>query len=250
MKPMSQVIRCGNCGQVIKRQGARCPDCHYQFDPDRIEDIIYSVILDDFGPNVSETTSVLMRGAGKTMRDVYFLQQHLPIRILTSRDYKEVRELVDSLEEAGARAEIRIEEAVAGIESEEKPEIPEAPFVQIPKKRRVMWLIPLIALIPVLAIHLQDLIAEIPSILDSVLDRYIQKELASFHQVTVIAAARDIGKGSVISLEDLKPVLIPRDTAPPDAIAPLNVGVLIGRTAEQTIHENQIILSESMTDYE
>lgn len=246
---MESVYRCANCGHIIKRPDAACPACRYQRNPEQNGDPVYLVHLVSFGPNVSQTASILMRVTRRSLRESLDLQHSLPVLLLSSVDTTKISQLVNLLEQAGAEVRVTtksvLDESDEG-SMEDHAASPTQTITVSPDKKHLKWLIPIIAMIPIIINAVPEIMRKFPVFAEHILSEYIQRELGGFDEVMVVAAARDLDEGTILTMADLKPVVISRREVAQNAIAPLHVDTVVGRMITRSISKNQIILMDTL----
>lgn len=245
---MSEIFRCANCAHVLHRPDAKCPQCGFQRNERQEDKASYYVYLLNFGPDPEETSAILLRKMGKSVEDIMQIRRTLPSLVLATDSYYSAEHFKALFNRAGADVQITQEpDSLFDTGGEDFSMTPEKP----PRtSKRFSWLLPLIAVIPVLLSLVPDLMETMPAFARKYVIRYIEEEFSDFEQVMIIVAARDLNPGSVIAIEDLKVAVMALDETPENAVAPVHVDRLVGMTVQTPIQAGQIILLERVPDYE
>lgn len=246
---MNSLFRCANCAHIIKKPDSKCPECGFQREMSKPTVRKWYVYLENFGNDSQKIKFILSGKLGKSEAEINSIHQNMPVRILTTNKKHKAEHIASLLSEAGASVRVSAKpySKVKPDESE-----PDQYFHQDsdPEKKKFSWLLPLIAIIPVVMTFLPELVEKLPVITRKAVYHYIEEEFSRFEDALIIVTANDMEAGHVITSDDLKVQVIERKNAPHDAIPPLHADQLIGKTLKNSITKDQILTLECVTDNE
>jgi hypothetical protein len=245
---MDSLFRCANCAKTLKKPDVKCPECGYQRGMPSPDATRWYVYLVDFGSDSQKTAMVLSRKLGKSESEIRTIRQNLPAWVLTAGKKHKADHIAKLFLDAGA--DVRISTKPYSDSSKIEAEAEEYSHKDLEDKKKFSWLLPLIAVIPVLLTLVPDLAEQLPALSRRIVRWHIEEEFSQFEEVLIIVSAKDMEAGEILELDHIRVRAVERKSAPENAVPPLHADKLIGRSLKNSVQINQVITLECVTDNE
>ncbi|MBN1297457.1 hypothetical protein JXA80_11800 [bacterium] len=189
-----------------------------------------------------------MKRTQSSLSEIQEVATQLPAVVFSTPESRQANKLIEVLGELGAEADIladdgrTYEKQSPPFDIREKAHEEAGEWTEQSKEKphRASWLIVLLAMLPFLIRAIPERLPDMDTLRDAVRS-VISPVSPSFDRVQVIVAAQAITAGHVITLADIRIEVISRESAPPNAVAPLNVDRILGKPCKRDVARGKII---------
>ncbi len=240
---MSDIFRCSNCGQRIRRPDDPCSECGYEGRTHfRAGEAQFWVILRNWGPRADQLRDVLRRlyrVDGSILQD-----QELPLILYEGNDREVANGLEVTVRQHGGEIQIATDEQSIGELGSETPSHDR------PQSRSSRFFSILVFIAMVAGSILSQQSEALREWFKTWTDRFkpvMMHQADPFAKIQLIVCVEEIAAGESITKERLGVVEVPRDQVPEGSFCPRDIGRLIGRQTITAI-DRGVIIQESMIE--